>query len=87
LPNPDQAATAIEGLDDILRGGLPRNRVYLLNGRPGTRKTTLALQFLLAGAAQGERGLYFTLSETREELLAVAEHDNHLESLPASASA
>jgi circadian clock protein KaiC len=64
----DRADTAIEGLDDILRGGLPRDRVYLLKGNPGTGKTTLALQFLLAGAAKGEPVLYITLSETRDEL-------------------
>ncbi len=62
-----------EGLDDILGGGLPRNRLYLLQGDPGVGKTTLALQFLLEGAKQGETGLYITLSETREELEAVVE--------------
>ena len=60
------------GLDDILGGGLPRNHLYLLDGEPGTGKTTLALQFLLTGAASGLRGLYVTLSETREELMGVA---------------
>ncbi len=67
------AVTSIEGLDDILRGGLPRNRTYLVKGKPGTGKTTLALQFLGAGAAAGETVLYITLSETRDELLGVAE--------------
>src|ERR1700729_3056803 len=62
----------VEGLDDIVRGGLPRGRLYLLKGRPGVGKTTLALQFLLGGAKAGERGLYITLSETREELEQVA---------------
>lgn len=66
------AATSIEGLDDILRGGLPRNRIYLVKGKPGTGKTTLALQFLLTGVARGETVLYITLSETRAELLEVA---------------
>jgi circadian clock protein KaiC len=66
------ADTTIEGLDDILRGGLPRDRIYLVKGQPGTGKTTLALQFLLAGAARGERVLYITLSETGEELRGVA---------------
>jgi circadian clock protein KaiC len=66
------AAFGIDGLDDILRGGLARGRIYLLKGRPGAGKTTLALQFLLAGAKAGERGLYITLSETREELTDVA---------------
>jgi circadian clock protein KaiC len=68
----DRVSTGVEGLDTILGGGLPRNRIYLLEGRTGTGKTTLALQFLLDGARRGERGLYITLSETKEELLAVA---------------
>lgn len=63
-----KAATGVEGLDDILAGGLHRGRVYLFEGSPGTGKTTIATQFLLAGAAAGERGLYITLSETEEEL-------------------
>ena len=67
------ASTGIIGLDDVLHGGLVRNRLYLIEGTPGTGKTTLALQFLLEGVAQGERGLYITLSETAEELRAVAE--------------
>jgi circadian clock protein KaiC len=65
--------TGVEGLDEILEGGLPPNRVYLVEGEPGTGKTTLALQFLLEGARRGEAGLYVTLSETKEELRAVAE--------------
>lgn len=65
---PDYARTGVSGLDDILRGGLARDRVYLLEGTPGTGKTTAALQFLLEGAARGEKGLYITLSETAEEL-------------------
>ena len=64
----DLPRTGIAGLDDILAGGLSRNRVYLLEGSPGTGKTTAALQFLLTGAARGERVLYITLSETEEEL-------------------
>ncbi|HEY6049533.1 MAG TPA: ATPase domain-containing protein, partial [Sphingomicrobium sp.] len=63
-----KASTGVEGLDDILAGGLQRGRVYLIEGSPGTGKTTIATQFLLAGAAAGERGLYITLSETEEEL-------------------
>jgi circadian clock protein KaiC len=63
-----KAATGVAGLDDILAGGLRRGRVYLLEGSPGTGKTTVASQFLLEGAARGERGLYITLSETETEL-------------------
>jgi len=63
-----KARTSVEGLDDILAGGLQRGRVYLIEGSPGTGKTTIATQFLLAGAAAGESGLYITLSETDEEL-------------------
>ena len=54
----------VEGLDNILHGGLPRNRLYLIQGDPGVGKTTMAMQFLMAGAAKGEKGLYITLSET-----------------------
>ena len=67
-----RAPSDIAGLDDILRGGFPRNYVHLLSGLPGTGKTTLALQFLRAGAARGERCLYVTLSETRSEVEAAA---------------
>ena len=66
------AGFGIVGLDDILAGGLERERVYLLEGAPGTGKTTSAMNFLLEGAAAGERGLYITLSETEEELRATA---------------
>ncbi len=65
--------TGISGLDAILRGGLPANRLYLLRGQPGVGKTTLALQYLLEGVARGEPALYITLSETRDEVTAVAE--------------
>ena len=61
--------TGVEGLDVILNGGLPPSRVYLIEGTPGAGKTTLALQFLREGARLGERCLYITLSETRDELL------------------
>ncbi|HEX7770436.1 MAG TPA: ATPase domain-containing protein, partial [Dokdonella sp.] len=66
-------ATGVPGLDDVLHGGLIAGRFYLLDGNPGAGKTTLALQFLLEGARAGERCLYVTLSETREELLAGAQ--------------
>lgn len=61
-----------EGLDAILRGGLPADRLYLLEGAPGSGKTTLGLQFLRESVRQGERALYVTLSETKEELSVVA---------------
>jgi circadian clock protein KaiC len=64
----DDASTGIAGLDDILGGGLKRNRLFLFEGDPGTGKTTAALSFLRAGAAAGERTLYVTLSETEVEL-------------------
>lgn len=63
----------IEGLDAILGGGLPRNRLHLVQGETGVGKTTMALQFLLEGARLGETGLYITLSESKEELEEVAE--------------
>ena len=76
-PSPQAAPTRIHtglaGLDDILGGGLPANRIYLLEGDPGTGKTTMALQFLLEGVRQGETVLYITLSETKEELNEVAQ--------------
>jgi circadian clock protein KaiC len=68
----DLAPTAITGLDDILRGGLTRSRLYLVEGVPGSGKTTLALHFLRAAAGRGEPVLYVTLSETEEELRSVA---------------
>jgi circadian clock protein KaiC len=66
------ALTGIAGLDDVLNGGLTPHRLYLVEGTPGTGKTTLGLGFLLAGAAAGETGLYITLAETEVELRAVA---------------
>ena len=66
-------STGIAGLDEILAGGLPRHRVHLLEGDPGTGKTTIALQFLREGAARGETCLYVALSETVDELRAVAQ--------------
>lgn len=76
VPAPDErASTGISGLDDILGGGFPRHRLYLVQGEPGVGKTTLALQFLFEGVRVGEAGLYITLSETRDELVQVA--DSH----------
>jgi circadian clock protein KaiC len=69
----NHASTGVTGLDYVLNGGLTPDRLYLVEGTPGTGKTTLGLGFLLAGAAIGEVGLYVTLAETEVELLAVAE--------------
>jgi circadian clock protein KaiC len=63
-----KASTGIAGLDHILVGGLARSRLHLLEGNPGTGKTTIALQFLLAGAKAGETGIYVSLAETEREL-------------------
>ncbi|MEK6336894.1 MAG: ATPase domain-containing protein [Acidobacteriota bacterium] len=71
-PGSERSATGIAGLDDILGGGFPAKRLYLVEGEPGSGKTTIALEFLLEGARRGETGLYITLSETKEELDAVA---------------
>lgn len=71
-PDQGRLSTGNTGLDDILRGGLDADRVYLYEGRPGTGKTTLAMQFLLEGARNGEGSLYITLSESRRELELVA---------------
>jgi len=66
------ALTGVDGLDDILAGGFSRGRLFLLEGSPGTGKTTLATQFLMEGARRGERCLYVTLSETEDEMRASA---------------
>lgn len=71
-PGGIRISTGITALDEVLGGGLTAERLYLVEGTPGTGKTTLALQFLMEGVACGERGLYITLSETAEELRAVA---------------
>jgi circadian clock protein KaiC len=68
-----RVTTGIQGLDSILSGGLPVNRVYLVEGSPGTGKTTLGLQYLLEGIRCGEKVLYIALSETRNELRTVAQ--------------
>jgi circadian clock protein KaiC len=72
LRNDDPVATGVEGLDLLLKGGLTADRMYLVEGRPGTGKTTMAMQFLLHGRSRGESGLYVTLSETTAELNAAA---------------
>jgi circadian clock protein KaiC len=68
-----RVSTGSDGLDDILGGGFDANRMYLYEGRPGTGKTTIALQFLLRGVREGERVLYISLSETQRELRVVAQ--------------
>ncbi len=71
-PKEEVVSTGIAGLDDIMSGGFTRRRLVLVEGVPGSGKTTLAMQFLIAGASRGERVLYVTLSETAEELRASA---------------
>ncbi len=68
--------TGVAGLDEILCGGIPKDRLYVIEGEPGSGKTTLALQFLLAGADMGEKSLYITFSETEDELTSVAQSHN-----------
>jgi circadian clock protein KaiC len=70
---PARIKMGVPGLDDILNGGLLPHRLYLVDGDPGAGKTTLSLQFLLEGMKHGEKSLYFTLSETRDEVIAGAE--------------
>lgn len=65
----ERSETGISGLDEILYGGFLPNRLYLLDGDPGAGKTTLSLQYLLEGVRRGEKCLYITLSETKEELI------------------
>src|ERR1700675_1445198 len=69
----DRIQTGIPGLDDLLGGGLPKGHLYLLEGDPGTGKTTIALQFLLEGIRNGEKVIYVTLSESKSELEQVAQ--------------
>src|SRR6185312_1828733 len=81
--NHTHASTGIRGLDDVLVGGFPRNHLFLVEGHPGTGKTTMALQFLLAGQRDGEKGLYVTLSESKNEIIEVgASHGWQLDSIP-----
>jgi len=77
-----KAGTGVEGLDDITAGGFARGRIFLMEGDPGTGKTTIANQFLLAGCDAGESTLYITLSETEEELRETAK--SHGWDLPAN---
>jgi circadian clock protein KaiC len=79
----ERCSSGVEGLDDILAGGWPCDCFYLIQGDPGSGKTTLAMQFLLEGIRRGESVFYVTLSETREELLKVAHsHGWSLEGIP-----
>lgn len=79
----ERCVTGVEGFDEILGGGLARDCFHLIQGDPGSGKTTLALQFLLEGVRRGERVFYVTLSETRSELLKVARsHGWSLEEIP-----
>nr|MBA3609261.1 AAA family ATPase [Chthoniobacterales bacterium] len=79
----ERCPSGIAGLDDIVAGGLPRECFYLVQGDPGSGKTTLALQFLLEGVRRGEKVFYITLSETKQELLKVARsHGWSLDDIP-----
>src|SRR5512138_1012030 len=72
----DRVGTGVPGLDEVLQGGFIRDRLYLVDGNPGSGKTTLALHFLREGVRLGERCLYVTLSETKDELIeGAASHD------------
>lgn len=83
IPSDERCPTGIEGLDDVIPGGLSRGCFYLIQGDPGSGKTTLALQFLLEGVRRGESVFYITLSETRAELLKVTlSHGWSLEKIP-----
>lgn len=72
-PAAARASTGCDGLDNILGGGFPRGRIFLIEGDPGAGKTTLALQFTLEGIKNGERVLYLTLSESRSDLVHAAQ--------------
>ena len=83
IPSDERCPTGIEGLDDVIPGGPSRGCFYLIQGDPGSGKTTLALQFLLEGVRRGESVFYITLSETRAELLKVTlSHGWSLEKIP-----
>lgn len=72
IAEPKRIETGVSGLDDILGGGLPAGQMYLLEGTPGTGKTTLAMQFIMAGIRGGQNALYVTLSESKDELQSTA---------------
>ncbi len=72
VENRERVLTGVEGLDELFGGGIPRNSTTLITGATGTGKTLLSLQFLMAGASQGERGIIFTLEETPDQLRASA---------------
>ena len=72
LSGSDRASSGLASLDEILGGGFVKGRLHLVEGRPGTGKTTLGMQFVLAGRDQNEKVLYVSMSETRDELQAVA---------------
>src|SRR6185436_16079293 len=79
---PNRVRTGIAGLDMILGGGFPRDRIYLVQGDPGVGKTTVGMQFLAEGHARGERCLYIALSESRPEIEAIiASHGWSLEGI------
>ncbi|HEX3619854.1 MAG TPA: ATPase domain-containing protein [Candidatus Udaeobacter sp.] len=83
IPTSERCPSGVEGLDDVIVGGVARDCFYLIQGDPGSGKTTLALQFLLEGVRRGESVFYITLSETRAELLKVAQsHGWSLEKIP-----
>src|SRR5947208_7637677 len=83
MPVDKRCQTGVEGLDEIIGGGLSCDCIYLIQGDPGSGKTTLALQFLLEGVRRGESVFYITLSETRAELLQVADsHGWSLDKIP-----
>lgn len=85
IESPRRVSTGVEGLDAIIAGGLPQGHLYLLEGESGTGKTTMGLQFLLEGARLGERGLFLTLSSSRQELEELAHsHGWSLEALSVS---
>lgn len=69
MPDSDRVKTGVDGLDAMMGGGLPRGSVTLVRGGPGAGKTTLALQFLMAGIREGEKGLYITLEEGTKEVV------------------